>query len=251
MYKHLHKKLLLFIAITLYCFNTHNLSLADDLSEHYKCLRAIKYYEKKYNIPDNLLYSITVIESGKWLKDHNRNQPWPWSLNVGGKPYFFKNKTETKNFLAKKLDEGVTNIDVGCGQINVGFHGKNFNRIEQILNPNYNVAYAAYFLSQNYEKTLNWDKAVSHYHSKNETLGSKYLAKVRKVWKKLFNSNNTYKNKRNNLKNYKSINKTNERKKTFKLRKLTDRGKENIVVYDRNNSKEDNNTQLYIHKELK
>ena len=213
---------------------------ADDIGEHNKCLRAIRYYERKYNIPKDLLYSISVIESGKWLKTYNDRFPWPWALNVEGKPYYFSSKEETLDFLAEKLSQGVNNIDVGCSQINLRHHGDNFNRLEQILNPNYNVAYAAYFLSRNYEETDNWNKAVAHYHSRNKALGNKYLNKVKEVWQSLTNTHPKVLNnkKRRSVRNV-------QKKKERRNQNI----KDNIIVYERN-SMTNQDGQTVLQKDL-
>ncbi|MDZ7712446.1 MAG: hypothetical protein U5L06_04740 [Rhodovibrio sp.] len=41
---------------------------------------------------------------------------------------------------------GVSNIDVGCMQVNLHWHGDAFESLEQAFDPAYNVAYAAAFL---------------------------------------------------------------------------------------------------------
>lgn len=150
------------------------------------CLKAIKFYEEKYDIPNNLLYAITIVESGKWDKINKIYKPWPWTLNVNGKPYFFANKYEAEMFMQKQLNAGVLNIDGGCGQVNWQYHGQHFKKNPKyILNPVYNIAYSAYFLNKHYVEHGNWDIAIAYYHSKTSKLGKEYLKKVKIQMNKL------------------------------------------------------------------
>lgn len=157
-----------------------------------RCLKATSVYEKVYELPPGLLHSITIVESGKWNKDHQKMLPHPWTLNVQGKPHYFDSKLEAVKFLKKMIAKGIENIDIGCAQINWKHHGKhNFRSPEDVLNPNFNIAYAAYFLSQNFLETGNWNKAVAIYHSRAER-GKVYSAKVRGIWRDNKNDTNRF-----------------------------------------------------------
>ena len=152
-------------------------------SDSVYCLNAIKHFEKKYNIPKNFLYLISLVESGKWDESSKSVQPWPWTANIGGKSKFFKNKNDMVAFLKKHIAHGKENIDVGCNQINYKYHKQNFHSIEQMITPYYNVWYSAYYLSQNFTKTGNWDGAIALYHSKNPNHNGKYMRKIKKAAK--------------------------------------------------------------------
>ena len=64
------------------------------------CFNFTEKYGKQFNIPDKLLTSISLVESG--IKKNNRFISWPWTLNVAGKSKFFDNKNDELNFLKKK-----------------------------------------------------------------------------------------------------------------------------------------------------
>lgn len=165
-------------------FYTHkDMALHGAKSEHYHCLKAIDFYEQKYGLPRNLLYAVSLVESGKFNKEMRLNLPSPWTLNVAGKSYYFSNKQAALAQLRKSISEGYSSIDVGCAQINLQVHGHHFKHPENLLNPVYNIAYAAHYLASNYAETKNWEKAVARYHSRNVELGSKYLRKFRSVIK--------------------------------------------------------------------
>ena len=46
----------------------------------YDCIIAAKKYEKKFNIPDNLLVSVALTESGRKLNE-KEFIAWPWTIN--------------------------------------------------------------------------------------------------------------------------------------------------------------------------
>ncbi|CAL7960906.1 hypothetical protein MIDIC_240003 [Alphaproteobacteria bacterium] len=153
--------------------------------DYMQCVRAMRFYENKYGLPSNMLYAISVVESGEWNEDALVYTPHPWTLNVEGKPYFFRTKEEATKFLKQVIASGKTNVDIGCAQINWHYHGHYFKKPENLLNPIYNIAYAAYFLTKNFYDTNSWHSAISQYHSKTEELGKEYLKKVSSIWKKV------------------------------------------------------------------
>ncbi len=156
--------------------NDHN---ADDA---FLCVHATSRYEKEFGIPKHLLQAISITESGKWHKNLRRIMPWPWTVSLSGKAHYFSSSQETANFIKKMIRAGHDNIDVGCNQINVRYHRNNFDKVEHMVDPQMNTAYAAAFLKKKYDEKYNWNHAVSHYHSATAHLGSKYLAKVYNAW---------------------------------------------------------------------
>ncbi len=142
-------------------------------------LKTIHFFENYYSLPHNLLYAITIVESGRRSKNKSRIHPWPWTLNVEGKPYFFNNKASVLTFLKNHLNRGITNVDVGCGQVNWLQHKDYFQHPEYIVNPLHNIAYSAYLLRKHYVKTQSWSKAIGLYHSHTPKFSTIYLQKVR------------------------------------------------------------------------
>ena len=66
------------------------------------CLNFTEKYGKQFNIPDKLLTSISLVESG--IKKNNNFVSWPWTLNVAGKSMFFDNKDDALSFLKKNYN---------------------------------------------------------------------------------------------------------------------------------------------------
>ncbi len=142
------------------------------------CFNFTEKYGKQFNIPDKLLTSISLVESG--IKKNNSFVSWPWTLNVGGKSMFFDNKNDALNFLKKNYRN--KNIDVGCMQISLKYHINQFDSLENILDPDRNVKYAAKFLKNLFSKHKRWNEAISRYHSSVPIRKKKYLERVKNYW---------------------------------------------------------------------
>ena len=142
------------------------------------CFNFTEKYGKQFNIPDKLLTSISLVESG--IKRNNRFISWPWTLNVAGKSKFFDNKNDALDFLKKNYKN--KNIDVGCMQISLKYHFKEFDSLENILDPEQNVKYAAKFLKNLFSKHRRWNEAISRYHSSVPIRKKKYLKRVKNYW---------------------------------------------------------------------
>ena len=137
-------------------------------------------YGKLYNLPSKLLTSIALVESG--IKKNNQHfRSWPWTLNVSGKSIYFDTKEEMLNYLKQSLPEKKS-IDVGCMQINTKYHLKNFKDLNQIIEPEENVKYAAIFLSKLFKQYRSWNEAIARYHSSLPKRKEKYLKKVYSFW---------------------------------------------------------------------
>jgi hypothetical protein len=190
-------------AVTGFDFNAKN------IDPELLCLVSSSYYEKKYNIPKNLLRSISIVESGKWNREHKMTFAWPWIVGIDGKGEYFKSYGEAAAFLRKAVARGA-NVDIGCHQINWKYHGHHFNKPEELLHPKINAAYAAHFLIEKFNSSKDWSKAVAHYHSHTPEFGDRYLKKVHNVLENMKGQNghkyNEYLNsKTSNLRQNKNL----------------------------------------------
>ena len=130
------------------------------------CMNATQKFEKKYQIKEHLLTTITNVETGRWNEKHQQKLAWPWTINAQGKGYFFETKTEAVRKVKQLQKSGIKSIDVGCMQINLAYHPDAFNSIEEALDPQKNVEYGAKFLTSLYKRKGNdWIKAATAYHS--------------------------------------------------------------------------------------
>ena len=164
-----------------------NLSALDDsmqLSTAKRCYMYFDYFEKKFNLPKHILYSVSLAESGRIHKSSNKIMPWPWAVNISGKSFYFNSKSEAIQEIQKALDSGVTNIDVGCMQINIKHHSGKFQNLNMMLEPRNNIEYAANMLKKNHSKYRNWPNAIADYHSASDK-GIDYSQKVLLLWHKI------------------------------------------------------------------
>ena len=147
------------------------------------CNYLTEKYGKIYKLPQKLLTSIALVESGIKKKE-KPFQSWPWTLNVSGQSIYFDSKFETLKYLKENINK-IKSIDVGCMQINTLYHLENFKDLSHIVEPEENVKYAAMFLSKLYKKYKSWNEAVSRYHSSIPQRKKKYLKKVHTYWNNL------------------------------------------------------------------
>lgn len=158
-------------------------ALADNSLNH--CEVAITHQERSRGMPSNLLRAIAMGESGHWDQARKRGVPWPWTVTSGGAGVYFPTKQAAINHVAALRAQGVTNIDVGCMQINLRAHPNAFSSMEQAFTPTANVAYAADFLSRLAAREGDWRKAAGFYHSATPHLYARYLRKIDRLWAEL------------------------------------------------------------------
>ena len=142
------------------------------------CLNATIAAEEKYQIQPNLLTTISSVETGRWNERLEQRLPWPWTVNIKGKGHYYKSKAEAVAAVKKWRKRGVTSVDVGCMQINMRFHGKEFASIEDAFDPQKNTEFAAKFLKKRYELRKNWMQAATDYHSRKAKKARAYKRKL-------------------------------------------------------------------------
>jgi hypothetical protein len=132
------------------------------------CLQRAQEAEKAFGIPELMLQSIVMQESG----DN------PWALNVDGQGLYPKSETEARRTLGVHLQQ-AKNVDIGCGQISMKYHAAYFSQHPSMaLDPWINMVYASKILLDNYQAYGSWTKAVAHYHSADEQRQQAYLCHV-------------------------------------------------------------------------
>lgn len=143
------------------------------------CTHALRNYEEKYKMPPKLLTAISITETGRYHKGLNLSLPWPWTINVEGKGYYYDSKEDAIAAVQTFQARGIRSIDVGCMQVNLMYHAKAFSSLQEAFTPENNIDYAARFLLDLYkEGNKDWDFAAASYHSKTKERGLGYLKKV-------------------------------------------------------------------------
>lgn len=146
------------------------------------CERATQRWERISDVPAKLLTAISLAESGRWSEKAGRVRAWPWTVTSGGPGSYFATKAEAMNEVRRLQATGVENIDVGCMQVNLHFHGHNFDSALEAMDPDINVAYAAEFLTLLRDSAASWAEAAGYYHSRTPERTAYYRGKVEKFW---------------------------------------------------------------------
>ena len=110
-------------------------------------------------IPLNILYSVGLTETG------HKGALSPFDMNVDGRSVHAARLDEALARLESERARGAKLIDVGCMQINIHWHGRNFSSVSEMFDPARNVAYAAGYLKQLKAREGTWTLAVARYNA--------------------------------------------------------------------------------------
>ncbi|WP_124084949.1 transglycosylase SLT domain-containing protein [Pseudogemmobacter humi] len=145
-----------------------------------QCHQAITLAAGQTEVPREILLAVALTESGRATAQGH--QPWPWALNQGGEGFWFASKADALDHLNAMLAQGVSNIDIGCFQLNWRWHGEAFASVEAMIDPGQNAEYAARHLLRLRRQTGSWEKAVSAYHSATPDLAERYMARFMPIY---------------------------------------------------------------------
>lgn len=114
-------------------------------------------------VPSEVLYAIALQESAALIR--GILIPWPWTLNVAGKPYRFAHRTAACDALLLAIHAvGAKAVDAGLGQINMGWNGEHFAHPCEALDPYRNLAVTTALLEQHKISDTTWIDAAGRYH---------------------------------------------------------------------------------------
>ncbi len=143
------------------------------------CERAILKGAAGGGVPTEVLYAISLTETGRSLGGKIR--PWPWAINREGQGYWFATRDEALAFAKDSLAQGRRSFDVGCFQINYHWHGHNFANLEAMFDQDVGAAYAAKFLRELHSEFGNWTQAAGAYHSRTPEFANRYRARFERI----------------------------------------------------------------------
>ncbi|MEA3278187.1 MAG: lytic transglycosylase domain-containing protein [Pseudomonadota bacterium] len=141
---------------------------------------------RAHNIPTDIFYAVALTESGKIVDRFRTRRPWPWTLNVGGKGYFYASREDAHRALRRFLAQGKRSIDIGLMQVNWRWHRDKLGDAWRALDPDHNLQVGARILATCYrERRDRWD-AVGCYHAPNNpTFASRYRKNVAAHWRRI------------------------------------------------------------------
>ncbi|MBK3845826.1 transglycosylase SLT domain-containing protein [Stutzerimonas xanthomarina] len=118
---------------------------------------------QRAGIPSTVLYAVALQESGIRLR--GLLVPWPWTLNVAGKPQRYATRAEACTGLRQALKRTpAKRIDAGLSQINLGYHPQRYAQPCDLLDPYRNLAIAAEILREQHTPGDDWLLAIGRYH---------------------------------------------------------------------------------------
>ena len=118
---------------------------------------------QRAGIPSAVLYAVALQESG--IRRNGRIVPWPWSLNVAGQSRRYATRADACAGLQQAMRSTPhTRIDVGLGQINLGYQQQRYASACDLLDPYRNLAIAAEILKEQHTAGEDWLLAIGRYH---------------------------------------------------------------------------------------
>lgn len=150
------------------------MSISEAAASNGACEQEIQAAAAKYGVPEGILYSVGLTETGRKGSLH------PFALNVEGKVLYPRSEQEAMSAFRKAEASGARLIDLGCMQINHHYHGEHFASAAQMLDPRSNVEYAARFLKNLHDRHETWTMAVARYHAgpNNDPAQKQYVCRV-------------------------------------------------------------------------
>jgi hypothetical protein len=151
------------------------------------CGRAGRAAEQVGVLPENMLVSIGLVESGRVDAITGQMAPWPWTVNANGTGHYFGSEQDAAAFARQAVASGARDVDVGCFQVSLQHHPDAFGSIDAAFDPVANAVFAARFLNRLKLRVGSWDQAIADYHSSTPEPGLAYQQKVLDTWRRLGN----------------------------------------------------------------
>lgn len=93
--------------------------------------------------------------------------PWPWTANIDGRAVYYESKAKALAGIKNAVKSGSA-VDVGLMQVNWGYHWREFDDLEQALDPRFNLIVASKILSRYAHYPV--EQAIGKYHCPNWSL---------------------------------------------------------------------------------
>jgi hypothetical protein len=147
------------------------------------CAQHADRVQAERDLPPYLLHAIAKVESGRWNRQEEAVFAWPWTVTAEGKGRFLPDKAAAIAEVRALQARGLSNIDVGCMQVNLRHHPNAFASLEDAFDPSRNFDYAAGFLHRLRQDARSWTRAIGLYHSATPVYHGRYRVKVFRAWR--------------------------------------------------------------------
>lgn len=125
-----------------------------------------------------LVVKIITHESKSYYK--GKAQPWPWTLNIDGRGFYYRTFKEALFAAKKAYKNKVKKLGIGLGQIEWKYHKTRFNDLSEALNPKKNIKAVCDILDEGRSLGItNAYELAAYYHRPiRDSLAFKYADKV-------------------------------------------------------------------------
>lgn len=171
------------LLVLLFCTLLLALPLRGSASPAQLCETAAQYAAERTGVPLSILRAVTLAETGRAFAENQRYAAWPWAIQSGNRGNWFLDSDAALTHVKGLMAQGVRNIDIGCFQLNLRWHGQAFENLEEMISPQENAIYAARFLQKLFHETGDWRSAVGRYHSRDTIRAQAYVARLEMLFK--------------------------------------------------------------------
>lgn len=146
------------------------------------CVEAARIASEKMDVPYDVLLAVSLTETGHRPSKGGPLQPWPWASNQAGDGNWFDTRDQAVAHVENQLAQGVTNIDIGCFQLNHRWHSMHFSSVDAMFDPLANALYAATLLSRHYKNSGDWAEAAGAFHSATPEFADRYRSRFDPIY---------------------------------------------------------------------
>ena len=172
-------RIVLFPAIVVIAWSTAS-RCGDAVPHGYRAIAA------EFGIPYTVLYAVALAESGLGSNGDGVRRPWPWTLNVAGRPHVYATREAAWHALNVFIAGGERSIDIGLMQVNWRFHHEALGDSWQALDPYHNLRVGAAILQDCFARRHDWWAGVGCYHSPGDVMrAQQYRLRVVGQWRRL------------------------------------------------------------------
>lgn len=143
------------------------------------CEDAAQNAARRHDVPLDVMRAIALVETGRSMA--GQLAPWPWAVHAQGRGHWPASKDAALTLVRDTLAQGHRNIDIGCFQINLHWHGAAFASLEKMIDPARNADYAARLLKGHKARLGSWERAAGAYHSATPTVAARYIERFARL----------------------------------------------------------------------
>ena len=141
------------------------------------CLLATASAERRHGLPPGTLGAVSRVETGLPMPVTGDVEPWPWTINAGGVGRWYATRAEAARVAASLLARTAVDVDVGCMQVSLRYHRRDFATLADAFDPARNAELAASLLGGLVSRH-GLAAATGRYHSATPSLAAPYRADV-------------------------------------------------------------------------